>query len=199
VIIGGIDYSMTSPAVCVFNGEGDFHIDKCKFMFVSQNKKKFEGFSYNKKQIISHISKDWVNNTFRFIHLAGHTVDFLNDNKCVDVALEDYAFAARGMVFTIGENGGILKFSLALEVIDWVTYTPSQLKKFAVGKGNANKFAMLEAFVKETGWKLDEILDLKITEKMIPAPITDLVDAYWICKQYYTEKRKSHGDKHGSV
>lgn len=198
MIVGGIDYSMTSPAVCVFKGKGDFHIDKCKFMFVSENEKKFAHFKKN--NIVAHINKKgWIDNIHRFINLAGFTIEFLNKYNCKDVALEDYAFAARGMVFTMGENGGILKQSLVMECINMETFTPSQVKKFAVGKGNANKFAMLDAFVKETGWKLDEILELKITEKMIPAPITDIVDAYFICKQYHTEKRKSYGDKQGRV
>jgi len=54
---------------------------------------------------------------------------------------------------------------------------PSIIKKYATGKGNANKELMYEAFYNETKVDLQNILNCSITN-----PLTDIVDAYFICK-----------------
>ena len=60
------------------------------------------------------------------------------------VALEDYAFAAKGRVFHIAENTGILKYKLFQQGIPLETISPSAVKKNATGKGNADKEMMYQ-------------------------------------------------------
>ena len=68
------------------------------------------------------------------------------------VALEGYSFGSQSnRLFQIAENAAILKYkcyqnSLPLDIVP-----PSQIKKFATGKGNANKEAMYESFLKDAG------------------------------------------------
>jgi Holliday junction resolvasome RuvABC endonuclease subunit len=56
---------------------------------------------------------------------------------------------------------------------------PTQIKKFATGKGNANKELMQDSFVKETGVDMKKLLTM--TEKQWN-PSSDIIDAYYIAK-----------------
>lgn len=96
------------------------------------------------------------------------------------VALEDYAYAAKGRIFHIAENTGILKYKLWQQSIPLDVVQPTRVKKFASGKGNANKQEMFESFVKETGTDLR--IHMNDIRKEIGNPISDIVDAYYICK-----------------
>ena len=77
--------------------------------------------------------------------------------------------------------------SWAVEVCDFSeaipvdTLTPSEVKKFGSGKGNASKDLMYESFLKETGVNLIYELNMK----QLGNPATDIVDAYYICKLLY--------------
>ena len=56
---------------------------------------------------------------------------------------------------------------------------PTTIKKFATGKGNANKEKLYDAFVEETGIDIRKTLD--ISNKSWN-PVSDIVDAYYIAK-----------------
>ena len=59
-------------------------------------------------------------------------------------------------------------------------FAPSEIKKFATGKGNANKMLMYEAFVEETG---DDLANLfEIDDYSGQSPVSDIVDSYYIAK-----------------
>jgi Holliday junction resolvasome RuvABC endonuclease subunit len=87
------------------------------------------------------------------------------------VAIEGYAFGAKGRVFQIGENTGILMAKLLgkLENPDLLRPSPAQVKQLATGSGRAEKEEMLTAFSKAVG---GEPLPLE-------SPYTDIADAYW--------------------
>ena len=57
---------------------------------------------------------------------------------------------------------------------------PTAIKKFATGKGNANKELMYESFLKETSRNLQE--ELVVKSEKIGNPTSDIVDSYYICK-----------------
>ena len=61
--------------------------------------------------------------------------------------------------------------------------SPSHIKKIATGKGNADKNQMYQAFVKETGILLKDIISPN--KKEIGNPVSDLVDSYYICKNLF--------------
>ena len=56
---------------------------------------------------------------------------------------------------------------------------PTVIKKFATGKGNADKAKMQDAFMQENNIDLKH--ELKMTEKQWN-PSSDIIDAYYICK-----------------
>jgi hypothetical protein len=61
---------------------------------------------------------------------------------------------------------------------------PTVVKKFASGKGNADKDRMYEAFVKETGAEL--MKEISPDSKKVASPVSDIVDSYFICKYAYS-------------
>jgi hypothetical protein len=183
-VIVGIDYSMTSPAICVCNGE--FKYENCKFLFVTATKKYAQPFN---EQIEGLPLFEYSDNIERFALLAEMTYEFIFDNwpegeesSTVKIGLEGYAMGAKGQVFSIGENTGILKHRLC-HAEEWKVdvHAPSVIKKFATGKGNAKKEDMYEAFVAETGVNLSDILEQSVDPK-VSSPISDIVDAYYIAK-----------------
>ena len=91
------------------------------------------------------------------------------------IILEDYAYAATGRVFNIGENTGILKYRLRNKA-NIISVAPTEVKKFATGKGNAGKSDMLDAFIKQTNVDPRDIL-----EYYGENPISYIVDSYFMC------------------
>ena len=54
------------------------------------------------------------------------------------------------------------------------------MKKFATGKGSSDKWGMMEAFEKKTGYNIhNEITPDKETGT---SPSSDIVDSFWILK-----------------
>jgi len=185
-MIVGIDYSMSSPAICVCIGE--FKIENCKFLYIT-NKKSAEG-SFESGRFEGILLKEWKHNAERFDKLASITRDYIFehwpedlDGDAPTIGLEGYAMGAKGQVFNIGENTGMLKYYLqVLEGWELTTYAPSSIKKFATDKGNANKELMYEYFVKETNMDLSKVFGIDINPEKITSPVSDIVDAYYIAK-----------------
>lgn len=173
----GIDYSITAPAVCLMPHDSD-NFFECEFLCVCQ--KKFEDISLPNITIIEGLGTDHDNIT-RFRHNAECVIDFILDRQIENVCIEDYAYAAKGKVFHIGENCGILKLGLRENEIDYSVVAPTAVKRLATGKGNADKTKMYDAFEDKTGANLFDMLNMKRTKK-IPHPIEDIVDAYYIAK-----------------
>lgn len=180
MIVAGIDYSMTSPAICVHSGS-DWHIDNCKFYFQTGVARMVIDNGTIKGTMLSpHTSQEQ-----RFFQNAIWSKKILQEHKPELVALEGYAMGAKGLIFNIAENTGMLKHIMWREGFKFLTPPPTVLKKFATGKGNANKEVMEEHFIKETGW-----VDLKKTlgqKESMFNPSGDLIDSYFACKYAYTE------------
>jgi crossover junction endodeoxyribonuclease RuvC len=64
------------------------------------------------------------------------------------VALEGYSYASPNQAHQMGELGGPVRLLLYRLGIPMVVVQPSGLKKFATGKGNANKDQMLAAAIR---------------------------------------------------
>jgi len=61
------------------------------------------------------------------------------------------------------------------------TVAPTAIKKMATGKGNANKFLMLEKFTEiNIELKSSEWIKKLTTEKHLLSPLTDIVDSFFI-------------------
>ena len=168
----GIDYSLTSPAVCVNDG-------KLKFYYLT-TKKKWLG--KQSKDIIGYEHKNWTDPIERFTYISDFVFNILFTTNNPKIFIEGYSFGSKGQgLFQIAENCGILKYRLLEKGYGYNTIVPSVVKKGATGKGNADKDMMYEAFVKETKIDLKKIFD---TEK-VGNPISDIADSYFIQKVGY--------------
>ena len=178
--IVGIDYSLTSPSICVNNIDEN----KIKFYYLTTKKKWLGKQSDN---IIGYEHKEWTDPIERFKNISDFILDILYTNPLFDqpnyqIFIEGYSYGSKGQgLFQIAENCGILKYRLQDKGYTYETVVPSVVKKGATGKGNADKDMMYESFLKETKINLKKILD---TEKC-GNPLSDIVDSYYIQKVGY--------------
>ena len=174
----GIDYSLTSPAVCINDG-------KLNFYYLT-TKKKWQG--QQSENIIGYEHKEWTDPIERFKNISDFVFDILTPiHTPTEIYIEGYSFGSKGQgLFQIAENCGILKFRLQDKGYSYDTVVPSVVKKGATGKGNADKDMMYESFLKETKIDLKQILD---TEKC-GNPLSDIVDSYYIQKVGHENKSR---------
>lgn len=184
MIIAGIDYSMTSPAICIFDTEKEWNYDNCTFFFLTE-KKKYEVIVDN----IVGSYFEYPGEIQRFDLISSYFLDRMLEREVTKVYLENYSLGSKGRVFNIAENTGILKYRLWNFGVEYDVVPPTVIKKFATGKGNATKEKMQEFFIQET--QVDLKNKLSMTEKQWN-PSSDIIDAYWICKfGYQHETNKS--------
>jgi Holliday junction resolvasome RuvABC endonuclease subunit len=169
----GIDYSMSSPAIAVHTGDV-WSFDSCQFYFLTSVKK----FEIKTPRVESMLYKNWQSNEERFDYISSWSLNIIKKHPDASVFIEDYAFAAKGVVFHIGECAGTLKHKLWLNKFQYKTFSPPSVKKFASGKGNANKIAMHDAFINETAFNITATLDCKVGD----SPASDVIDAYYVAK-----------------
>lgn len=180
-IVAGIDYSMTSPAICIHHSD-TWGIQNCLFFFRTSVKKMelkipmFEGT----------LAQPYICEEERFYNNALWAEGILKEFEPTFVALEGYAMGAKGKVFHIGENTALLKHIMWRNKMPFVVPPPTVIKKFATGKGNANKEAMEAAFMLET---LCDVRKLVGQSELSNNPSSDLIDAYYMCK-YAFENQK---------
>lgn len=175
MIIAGIDYSMTSPAICLYDTDTEFKFENCDFYFLTQTKK------YDDSPLDNLVGKyfEYDDSMSRYDLISSHFIDIILDNGVSHVFIEDYSLGSKGKVFHIAENTGILKYRLWMLQLPVVAIPPTVIKKFATGKGNANKERMQEVFEEENSVRLKDVLSM--TEKQWN-PSSDIIDAYYICK-----------------
>jgi len=192
VIVAGIDYSIRSPAVCVYDTETEFEFQNLAF-FAMPKTKKIDGV-YDNIMIKQSLGTN-QSNMARYDWLGWNCVQFLSKMNVEKVYLENYAFASTGRVFNIGENCGILKHYMWLEDIDVELVAPAALKKFATGKGNAKKDQMIAQFTKDTGVDLWDMFGIPNNTKSIPSPIDDIADAFFLAKYSTIEIEENKNEK----
>ena len=182
MIIAGIDFSLTSPAICVHSGT-EFNYNNCKFYYLSGLKKTV----MTSNNMTGTLYSEYDTTMQRYQNISTWVMDIITSNKVDGVFLEDYAFGATGRVFHIAENTGILKYNLWKSDIPTTTIPPTVIKKFATGKGNANKEALQTQFITETGFDIKTQLQLTLKQWN---PSSDIIDSYYICKYGVSESGK---------
>lgn len=176
MIVAGIDYSMTSPAICIWDDETDFALKNMKFFSYNSGPKKCNGNweipGGGSISVVPH--EPWVTPVQRYDQVSRWALDILTSHGVTKVAIEGYSMgSSSGLVFNIAENCGLLKYKLTKAGIPFDTPSPGAVKKSFHGKGNANKEAMCEAFYEKMGARFCDILNIK----PYGAPENDLVDS----------------------
>ena len=185
--IAGIDYSLTSPAICVWKSTDDrlFNFDDCALYYLEIPKRRGPT-PHGILNIHATPYPEWETEEERHELLSKWTMSIITG---CEVFIEGYAFATSGTshVRSIAENTGLLKHKMYKVKQSFTSVPPTVIKKYATGKGNANKEGMYEAFVDEllTPTDLKERLTPKATK--VKNPVSDLVDSYFICKYGWEE------------
>jgi hypothetical protein len=178
-IIAGIDYSLTCPAICVYDSDdGKFNF-KNTYNYFRSNQIRFELF--NEENIHGENHKPFKCDMDRYDDIGNWATSILDGKGVTKVFLEGYSFGSTGRVFNIAENTAILKYNLWDAGVDIEIIAPTTIKKFATGKGNANKEKMYEFFVKENP-SIDLRSSLTPRSNNVISPVSDIVDAYYIIK-----------------
>jgi len=175
----GIDYSITCPCLCIFDERKTFKFENCFFYYLTNTKKYANKITSN---ITGESFQEYVQDVDRF-----DTISEWATNLCIgaaDVGMEGYAYGAKGRVFNLAENMGLLKYKLYKHAIPVTIVEPSKVKKCATGKGNADKQVMYDTFSKETNTDLKSMFD----QKTLSNPVTDVIDSYYVLKALIESK-----------
>ena len=124
-----------------------------------------------------------LNNIYEWLN------EFLKEYKIDNAVIENYAFGAKSnAVFQIGGLGELIRLCLFRHGVPFKEYTPPSIKKYATGKGNAEKSEMVLAAFKDG-------FDVSTYGKNGE----DLADAYFIAKmlndEMYIHKNIDHLEK----
>jgi hypothetical protein len=203
----GIDFSLTSPAICVykkdeynfisfFNDGGKdwkksksksyrYHNDLCDIIDVIPYTRKIDDTIYRNEQ------KTKMSDALMIANLIIEKLKLIIDDEVV-IGLEGFSYGSiSSSTLDLAMYNSFLRMKLienfgsdCLNII-----SPTEGKKMLFGKGNAKKEDMIQAFIdnrldddvllKNALWKYcnNEGVDFKQ-----PKPIDDLVDAYGILK-----------------
>lgn len=179
----GIDLSLTSPAICYFEGE-EFNQEQCYFNYFTSNKK----LVLTNNKFCGILIPEFHNDMQRYENISRWAMDVIVDTNPDHIFIEGYSFSSTGKVFNLAENCGILKYNIWKSGTTFSVLPPSVVKKNATGKGNANKQLMEEVFVKTTGLDIRKQLQLSMS---VTNPVSDIIDSYFIAKaglEYVKEK-----------
>ena len=179
-VIAGIDYSMRSPCICVFVGtqKESFSFDRCTFYYLTDTKKYANFFLNN---IHGENFQEWNEDFERYKSIADWAIDRLMG--CDQIAIEGYSMGSKGKVFHIAENTGVLKYKIYNLGIPLEVVPPTTVKKFATGRGNADKELMHRYFKDDT--EVDLKTAITPNKSSISNPVSDIVDSFYICKFLY--------------
>lgn len=176
----GLDYSMTSPAICIYDDtSNEFRFKNCEVAFLTQTKK-YDIVSAN----IFGKYFEYTTELERYDKISSFFIERIMGENIDHVFMEGYSMGSKGKVFHIAENTGVFKYRLWKYGKSCELVPPTVIKKFATGKGNADKQKMQDAFMSEN--QIDLKFELKMTEKQWN-PSSDIIDAYWICKYGYNK------------
>lgn len=178
--LAGIDYSMSSPAIAVYNTTLEFDFYNIEYHFLTGKKKNVGEFGDN---IFGYKMMDYSCNEERYNFISDWAMKRIYE--CDFVFLEGYSYGSTiGLAFNIAENTSNLKQKLWKMEIPCIIYAPPAIKKFATGKGNANKDLMHEAFFSQTEVDLKLMFNQK---KKVGSPASDIVDAHFILEMGFNE------------
>ncbi len=165
--------------MCLFDERKTFKFENCFFYYLTNTKKYADKIAPN---ITGESFQEYVQDVDRF-----DTISEWATNLCIgaaDVGMEGYAYGAKGKVFNLAENMGLLKYKLYKHAIPVTIVEPSKVKKCATGKGNADKQVMYETFSKETNTDLKSVF----AQKTLSNPVTDVIDSYYVLKALIESK-----------
>lgn len=190
-IFAGIDYSMNSPAICVWNENDPLDFEHLKFYNFGKVKK-LEG-NHGVGNVNVMVQENYEANEPRFRAIAAWAKAVMIANGVTDAIIEGYAMSSKASnnLCQTAENCGLLKQQLYTLGIEFEVVAPTQAKKLFTGKGNAKKPDIIEEFTRFM--KHDLLKSMDITNKE-GKPVDDIADSFSImrCHSKIVEKYGSY-------
>lgn len=125
----------------------------------------------------------------RFIEIADEVCYFLpNEREETVICIEGFAYGARGKgVSTQYGIGWTIRMELIKKGYRYIDIPPTVVKKFATGKGNAKKDAMVLPIYKH--WGFEHISD-NVRDAYVLAQIARALDGQGVLTKYQEEALK---------
>jgi len=175
MILAGIDYSITCPALVI--GKVGSSFDDLKFYSFATKKRHYS----NKSQITLLTYPLWKTDQERYDRLSELFMEILKTEKVDHVMMEGYAYgSSAGQVFQIAENTEVLKYKMYKNDIPYDVLAPTQIKKYFTGSGNSNKGMMFLSFKKICPYDIHMAIGDPSEPNDVGNPVSDMVDAYAI-------------------
>ena len=203
----GIDFSLTSPAICVYkngkysfisffnDGGKDWRKSKSKsYRYHNELSDIIEIIPYTRKIDDSNYrieQKTKMADAFMIVNLIIEKIKTIIDDEVI-IGLEGFSY---GSISSSTLDLAMYNSFLRMKLIEEFGYdvlnivSPTEGKKMLFGKGNAKKEDMIQAFIdnrleddelmENAFWKYCKENDVDFKQ---PKPIDDLVDAYGILK-----------------
>ena len=203
----GIDFSLTSPAICVYKNDEyhfvsffadggkdwkhskskvyKYHNDLCSIIDVIPYTRKIDDSNYRNEQ------KTKMADALMIVNLIIEKLKSIIDDEVI-IGLEGFSY---GSISSSTLDLAMYNSFLRMKLIENFGYdclniiSPTEGKKMLFGKGNAKKDDMIQAFIdnrleddvlmKNHFWQYCKINGVDFKQ---PKPIDDLVDAYGILK-----------------
>lgn len=183
MIIAGVDYSMSCPAVVI--GKVGSSFDDLLFYSFAK-KKKHQSI---KEQIILLDYPEYMNEQERYDKVSELFIDILKKHKVEEVLMEGYSYgSSAGLVFQIAENTEVFKYKMYKSQIPFEVVPPTSVKKHFSGRGNSNKGMMYLSFKKIAPYCFHNAIgEMKIPDD-VGNPVSDMIDAYAIWKMLEESK-----------
>ena len=138
MIVAGMDWSLSCPAICIYDTSKPLTFKNCKFFFLTNKNKQVGNFG----NIHGFAMQEYKSVEERVDNISEWGITVLKTANAKRACIEGYAMGAKGQVFTIAENGGLIKHKMYKAGIEFITPAPTSVKKLFTGKGNANKEIM---------------------------------------------------------
>jgi len=144
----GLDVSNTCTGITIFDSNGK-HVETVTINFEKEYKQ-------NKRQWQELLKVQPINaeRAFEFARYKFHALRIIKkliEHKVKLAVIEGYSYAG-AKAYLSNEAGGIIKTMLIQQGIRWIEIAPTSLKKFATGKGRADKNTVILRVFKRWGF-----------------------------------------------
>lgn len=176
MIVAGVDYSMSCPALVIGELGSDF--SDLKFYSFAKQKRHIS----IKNEIILLEYPEYINEQDRYDKISDIFINLILSHNVDEVLMEGYAYGSNaGLVFQIAENTEVFKYKLFKNKIPFSVIPPAQIKKLFTGRGNANKGVMYTTFRdKHCPYCIFNAIGVPKVPNDIGNPVSDIIDAYAI-------------------
>jgi Holliday junction resolvasome RuvABC endonuclease subunit len=171
----GIDPSLSSTGLTIF--DKDTNLFTCFFFPKRKKDLEYHKSIKNFEIIALEPMPDTKNVIERIYHVVENVAKEVNFHVDIEgIYIEGAAYSGGGRIFDLGQIAGALKYALykSSHIINEVPIGTN--KKYFTGKGNSNKFVMINYLKHHFGIDLFELFEIKKTSKSLNT-IEDICDS----------------------